>query len=113
MSRRIRSQTEPLPGKPSLRSRGKLTEQRPFNTRESYAVGYRKPPKATQFRKGESGYKNGRKKGSRNVATLFAEALSEHVTVMENGSPRRISKLEVMFKQLVDQGAAATSARSA
>ena len=48
MSRRIRSQTEPLPGKPSLRRRGGWTERRAFSTSEFYVVGYRKPPKVTQ-----------------------------------------------------------------
>lgn len=68
-------------------------------------VGYRRPPKAGQFRKGVSGNPKGREKGAKNFSTLLTEALSEHVTIIEDGSPRRISKLELMLKQLADQGA--------
>jgi len=32
----------------------------------SYEVGYKKPPKQTQFKKGQSGNPKGRKKGSKN-----------------------------------------------
>lgn len=71
-----------------------------------YDVGYCRPPKAGQFRKGVSGHKEGRGKGRKNFATLLHEALSEHVTVAENGISRRMSKLEIMFKQLANQGAA-------
>jgi hypothetical protein len=46
-----------------------------------------------------------REKGAKNFSTLLTEALSEHVTIIENGSPRRSSKLELMLKQLADQGA--------
>ncbi len=70
---------------------------------ESYEVGFRKPPKASQFRKGESGNKSGRRKGSRNTRTLLTEALAEEVIVTENGRRRRLTKRELMFKVLADK----------
>ena len=73
------------------------------STSESYAVGFRKPPKASQFRKGESGNKSGRRKGSKNTTTLLTEALAEEVIVTENGRRRRLTKRELMVKVLADK----------
>jgi len=75
------------------------------NQGRSYNVGYSKPPRATQFLKGVSGNKKGRPKGAKNIATQLLEALNEEVTVRENGKLQHVSKLELMFKQLADQGA--------
>ena len=66
-----------------------------------YAVGYRRPPVHTQFRKGQSGNPKGRPKGARGVATLLEETLSETITVTERGQPRRMRKGEAMIAALV------------
>jgi hypothetical protein len=39
---------------------------------DDYGVGYRKPPKASRWRKGQSGNPRGRQKGARNLNSLFA-----------------------------------------
>jgi Family of unknown function (DUF5681) len=83
-----------------------MAKRKTLHGAQRYDVGYGKPPKSGQFQKGVSGFRAGRRKGSKNIATLLIEALGEHVTVTENGTRRRMSKLEVMFKQLVNQGAA-------
>lgn len=67
-----------------------------------YAVGYGKPPKATQFRKGQSGNPKGRPKGRKNAATVLNEVLAEKVTINENGQRRKVTKLEAAFKQVVN-----------
>ena len=72
---------------------------------EDERVGYGRPPKATRFRPGQSGNPRGRPKGARNLSTIIAAALSERVTVTENGRRRRITKLEAAVKQLVNRAA--------
>jgi type II secretory pathway predicted ATPase ExeA len=67
----------------------------------SYDVGYRKPPRTTQFKKGRSGNPTGRRKGTLNLATDLADELSERITVREDGKPRRISKQRALVKSLL------------
>jgi hypothetical protein len=69
----------------------------------AYEVGYGKPPRRNQFPKGQSGNPKGRPRHSKNVATLAREALYAQVEVTENGRRRRVSKLEVGFKQLANR----------
>jgi len=70
---------------------------------DNYEVGFGKPPRQTQFKKGQSGNPQGRPRGARNMATLFTQALKERVTVTENGRRRSISKQEALVKHLVNK----------
>ena len=72
---------------------------------KKYEVGYMKPPKATQFKKGESGNPKGRPKGCVNVATLAQQVLSERVTVTEKGRERTMPMAEVLVRQAVTKAA--------
>ena len=62
-------------------------------------VGYGKPPRHTQFRKGVSGNPRGRPKGTRTWATILKRTLQERVVINENGVRKTVTKLEAMFKQ--------------
>ncbi len=67
----------------------------------NYKVGYSKPPKAKQFKKGRSGNPKGRPKGSLNLATDLTAELSEQISVREDGRSRRVSKQRALIKSLL------------
>jgi hypothetical protein len=66
-----------------------------------YKVGYGKPPKSGQFKRGKSGNPKGRPKGSLKLATDLAAELNEQITVREDGKPRRVSKQRALIKSLM------------
>src|ERR1051325_3804945 len=72
-----------------------------------YPVGYGRPPQQSRFRKGQSGNRRGRPRGSRNLATLVHQALEEKVVVTEDGRRRKISKRQAIVAQLVNRSAQA------
>lgn len=69
--------------------------------KKSYEVGRNKPPKAAQFKKGQSGNPRGRPKGALNKNTVVARILAEQIPVTENGERRVITKFEAIVKAIV------------
>lgn len=71
-----------------------------------YEVGYKKPPKHTQFKKGQSGNKRGRPKKRVKLSDFeaaFEKALSAYITVSENGTVHQIKKLNALATQTVNK----------
>jgi len=56
-----------------------------------YEVGYKKPPKETRFKKGQSGNPRGRPSATENLRMLLGKVLDETITLTENGRHRKIS----------------------
>lgn len=90
------------PAEPS----NKATTGRKALRDDDYEVGRAKPPKHTQFRKGVSGNKAGRPKGSKNLSTLIMEAAHGQVTATIDGKKRKISKVQATTMQLATKAAA-------
>jgi hypothetical protein len=64
-------------------------------------VGYKRPPVNTRFRKGESGNRKGRPKGSRNLRALFERLMQETVRVRDGDKTRRISTSDALSHVLL------------
>jgi Family of unknown function (DUF5681) len=69
---------------------------------KDYEIGYGRPPR-NQFKKGQSGNPNGRPKGAKSLSDRLMKALNELVTIIENGSRRKIPKCDALVKQLLNK----------
>jgi hypothetical protein len=67
--------------------------------RSSQSVGYRRPPKTTQFKKGMSGNPRGRPKGNRNVGAVLRDVIDQKIQITENGKIRHLPAIEVMLRR--------------
>jgi hypothetical protein len=78
-----------------------MTRKRPPG---DYEVGYGKPPKKHQFKRGRSGNPKGRKKKLPrlpDIPTALDKVLSREMVVNDNGQARKADVLEYMFLNLL------------
>jgi hypothetical protein len=68
-------------------------------------VGYRKPPKGSQFQEGKSGNSSGRPKQDPGIAAVFRKISKQKVRTNGPNGQQCMSKLEASVTQLVNQAA--------
>jgi hypothetical protein len=61
-------------------------------------VGYRNPPARHRFKKGKSGNPRGRRKGERNLLSIFKELVLEKVRVRIGGEVRTMTRGEAVLR---------------
>lgn len=66
-----------------------------------YEIGYGRPPKAHQFKPGQSGNPKGRPKGRRNRLTELAELFDTKIEATRDGQRVKISPLSALFQVLL------------
>ena len=71
-----------------------------------YEVGYCKPSKAAQFKKGISGNPLGRPKRKLNLIKVLQQTLNETVVIEEKGKKRMVTHLEAAIRRLVKSATA-------
>lgn len=84
---------------PSTRSR----KQAASDAEDSFKVGYGKPPRHTQFKKGQSGNPRGRKRGHRSIRTIVLTTLEEKIWIREGEHRRKVSKTEALIRTTVSR----------
>jgi hypothetical protein len=67
---------------------------------DDHEIGYKKPPRHSQFKKGRSGNPKGRPKGIRNFKTDLREVLAAPVTIRQDGRATTVSSQCAAFMQL-------------
>ncbi|MGB8412193.1 MAG: DUF5681 domain-containing protein [Candidatus Binatus sp.] len=72
-------------------------------------VGFGRPPVRSRFRKGRSGNPAGRPPAVKTFARLIRRLLLEKIRITENGCPRTVVRLQVVFEQIVNRAALGNS----
>ena len=71
---------------------------------QEYAVGYKKPPRHTQFQPGKSGNPKGRPKKTPTVNEVFLKELLSPVTItLTDGTKRKIPKVQAIAKRFSNE----------
>ena len=65
-------------------------------------IGYRQPPRHSQFKPGQSGNAKGRPKGARNFRTDVRDTLKRLVKIRSGGKSFRMSTQEALLIRLLD-----------
>ena len=78
-------------------------EENQLTPEPEYDVGFKRPPKHTQFQPGQSGNSKGRPKGSRNFNTVIEQELNSFVSITERGKVKQVRKKEIIAKQVVNK----------
>ena len=68
----------------------------------AYEVGYGKPPRKNQFRKGQSGNPRGRPKGAKSLKTIARRLLTEKISVRTGRGESRVTRIEAMMMKLIE-----------
>jgi hypothetical protein len=71
-----------------------------------YEVGYGRPPVHSRFRKGQSGNPRGRRPRDQTMPEALRKALWGKVVVSENGTRRKVPRIEIAARQLANKAAA-------
>lgn len=72
---------------------------------DTYEVGFGKPPKSSQFRKGNSGNPKGRPKGSRNLNSIVLRESRQMISIKTAQGIRKVTKLDAAVMQLGNKAA--------
>jgi len=92
---------KPSPTIANPRRRQALAEEPSLTAAPEEKVGYKNPPKATRFKKGQSGNPKGRPKGRPNNVTILNDLLAEKMPARIQGKTRHVSALEAMMRRQI------------
>jgi hypothetical protein len=73
------------------------------NSEDASKVGYKRPPRHSRFRSGQSGNPRGRERSVRNLRTDVKATLAGSIVLNERGKPKRVSTQEAMLLRLKEK----------
>jgi uncharacterized protein DUF5681 len=76
------------------------------SAQENDSVGYCRPPVAKQFKPGQSGNPRGRKKGVKNVAAIFNEALYRPVKIRTPAGIKTLPRIRAIVEVIMNKAMA-------
>ena len=79
----------------------KRSSRGPSDPPGNYEVGYRKPPRHTRFKPGQSGNPRGRPKAEKSLGAALNEALKAKVKMRRNGKERVVSSIQAFVLRVV------------
>ncbi len=79
----------------------------PADGPRDYEIGYKKPPVATRFKKGNRANPHGRPRGSKNLASLLEKALDQAADADPSERRGRLTKRDLVVARLVERSAGA------
>lgn len=68
----------------------------------THSVGYGRPPRARQFKPGQSGNPRGRPKGTKNETTILRKLLNRKIEIRDGGRPRQVTILEAILLRFTE-----------
>src|SRR3954467_14740458 len=68
----------------------------------TYEVGYKRPPRRSQFKPGQSGNPRGRPKGRKNEDTILDEILHRKLPMRDRGRIREVPIIEAIFLKFTE-----------
>ena len=80
-------------------------EQEPITQEADYEVGYGRPPKASQFKPGQSGNPTGCKRKPKSTQDQMRSILSKRIPITEGGQSKRVTLQEVMLRSIANKAA--------
>lgn len=98
---RVRTRNRPTPGTMQQGKADETTEQ--SDGPPDYKVGYRNPPRHSQFKPGRSGNPKGRPKAAKGLQSIVRDTLTQKVAVRTATGTRKISKIEAVLQKTVEQ----------
>lgn len=73
------------------------------NSGSEYKVGYKKPPREYQFKKGPGGNPGGKKPKAKTFEESMKQQLSEKITIQEGGKSKKISIMDALIKRVLNE----------
>jgi hypothetical protein len=71
---------------------------------EHYSVGFGRPPKEHQFKKGQSGNPSGRPRGSQTLRGVLNKVLRRQTTIRIGANEQRVSMFEALLCSALNKG---------